>query len=234
MTRLTATAAAAALFGAVVATAPLDDARGRPAQVPLHEEPHSRTLLYTARLRLLAINIPAGETSADHRHDYDVASVALGMATTRSRRPGEEWTAPGAREAGSVNITEYTGMPGIHRVEAVGTMPLRLMAIENVREGKWSVPAPLAAAGTTLIQQSRAFGVYEVRLDGRTRRTTHAHEVPAVAVLVSGAFENQGGGGESSFRLQQPGRWLLTPMGQAHTMSVADGGTAHIVEFEAR
>jgi hypothetical protein len=44
----------------------------------------------------------------------------------------------------------------------------------------------------------------------------------------------QGGGGESSFRLQQPGRWLLTPMGQAHTMSVGTGDAAHIVEFEVR
>lgn len=228
MMRLFASAGAMLVLGA----APFDAAQG--GQIPVHQEPNHRTLLYTAQLRLLDVALPAGASHVDHRHDYDVATVNIESALTRTRRPGEAWSDPRPRAVGSVNITEYTGTPGVHRTENVDTRPYRVMAVENVREGNWTTPALLSAAGTTLLQQSRAFAVYEVRLDAATPRTTHMHEVPAVAVLVSGAFQNQGGGGETPFRLPQPGRWLLTPMGQAHTMSVGAAGTAHIVEFEAR
>lgn len=227
MKRVAATVGAALLFGA--------SAAGRSAQVAVTEEPHHRVVLYTAQLRVLDVNISPGDTALDHAHDRDTATVAIGNATTRTRRPGEDWGAPRVRRLGSVNITEYTGAPAVHRVENVDTTPYHLIAVENLRDERWSMPkAPAAAAGTTLIQQSRAFAVYDVRLSAGTPRTTHAHEVPTISVLVAGAFENQGGGGETPFRLQQPGRWLLTPMGQAHTMSVIGAGDAHVIEVEVR
>lgn len=225
-TRAAATLGVALIVGVAIA--------GPSAQGAGTEDPHRRLVLYHGHLKVFDVNIPPGDTSLDHRHERDIATVAIGNATTRTRPSGEDWSAPRVRPPGSIGINDYTGAPVSHRVENTDTTPYRLIAVENVREGGWSMPKPLAGAGTTLLQESRAFTVYDVRLSTGTPRTTHFHEVPTVAVVVAGAFENQGGGGETPFRLQQPGRWLLTPMGQQHVMTLVGTGNAHVVEFEAR
>ena len=145
--------------------------------------------------------MPPGMATADHLHDHDVISIVLGDASTRSRRVGEEWSAPRTRTAGTAETTTYTGSPVTHRTENAGTAPLRLFVVENLRDSGWTSPAPLTAPGTTLRQEDRSFAVYDVRLNAATPRTNHTHQNPSFVFLMTGAVQVQGGGGESEFRL---------------------------------
>lgn len=203
-------------------------------QVPLSKEPRHKQLLYTAHLRLLDINIPVGDATLDHMHEYDVATVSVSDSTGRIREAGQDWGAPRVREVGNLAITDYTGAKRAHRVENIAKSPYHLIAVENVRDSGWTTPAPLTAPATTLAQESRAFSIYDVRLNASAPRTTHTHEVPTVVVLISGAVTYQGAGGNDPFELREAGRWIFAPLGSNHTLSVSGTDEARIVEFEAR
>ncbi len=203
-------------------------------QVPLSKEPRHRQLLYTANLRLLDINIPVGAATLDHFHEHDVATVSVGNAVGRIREAGQDWGPPRVRDVGNLAITQYTGAKRAHRVENIGKEPYHLLAVENDRDAGWTTPAPLTAPATTLAQESRAFSIYDVRLNPGAPRTNHSHEVPTVVVLVSGTVTYQGGAGNDPFDLREAGRWVFAPLGSNHTLSVSGTDEAHVVEFEAR
>ena len=201
---------------------------------PVYKDPNHRQVLYTNFLRVLDVNFAPGETGLEHQHDRDVATVAIQNGRTRVRLPGQDWGPPRDRAIGNVNATQYAGMPGAHTIQNIDTVPYRLIAVVNERESGWTMPALLKAPGTTLNQQTRAFALYDVRLDAATPETTHTHQVSTITVLIAGVIENQGGGGEMPFRMSEPGRWQITQVGQTHTLSVPPGATAHAVEFEVR
>jgi hypothetical protein len=204
------------------------------AQVPLEKEPHHKVLLDTLLLRILEINVPPGDTTLDHRHEYDIATVALGNASTRARPAGQDWGAPRVRPVGSADLVEYTGKPAVHQVENPDKTPYRLIAVENYRTGTWPARTAITAPATTLAKEGRSFAVYDVKLTAAEATTEHAHDVPTVVILVSGEITNQGVNGEEPYAVRGAGRWVLVPAAQAHTMQVAGSGDAHIVEVEVR
>jgi quercetin dioxygenase-like cupin family protein len=203
--------------------------------VTMNSEPHHERLTYLRHMRVFEATVAPGESTLDHLHDHDVVSIVLGPATTRSRRVGEDWSAARTRESGAAETTLYTGAPATHRTENAGSSPLRLFVVENLRDGGWSSPAPVTAPGTTLRQDARSFAVYDVRLNAATPRTNHLHENPSFVFLLSGSVDVQGGGGESEFRLEQPGRWFPSSgPDQPHTLTAAGTGDAHVICIEAR
>lgn len=205
------------------------------AQVPLEKEPHHKVLLDTLLLRIIEITVPPGETTLDHKHDYDFATVALGDATTRAKRAGEDWAAPRVRPLGNPDLIEYTGKPAVHQLENIGKTPYHLIAVENYRTGTWPARKTMTPApATTLVKETRAFAAYDVMLDAATPSSEHAHDLPTVAILVSGEITNQGTNGEEPYPVRGVGRWILIPAAQTHNMVVAGNGAAHIVEFEVR
>ncbi len=203
------------------------------APVPVGKEPRHKTLLDTFVFRILEVTVPPGDTTLDHSHDRDIATVSLNESSRRGRVPGEDWSAPRERPRGSVEVTEYTGKPGTHRVETVSKTPYHLIAVENHKTGSWTTPKPLKAPGTTLNRETRAFSVYDVKLGPSTPQTAHVHDVTAVAVLVSGTIENGGSNGEEPAKFERAGQWIFIPTGP-HEMNVFGPGEAHVVEIEVR
>ena len=227
MKQMAAVIGAALVSGAIVT--------GQSAPRAMSEEPHHQRIFYTAHMRVFDVTIPPGDLTLDHRLDRDVATIALGDSTTRTQVLGGDWGAPLVRATGSAAITTYTGAPVVHRVENVGQTPHHLLAAENLREGGWTTPTPIAAPGTTLLQESRAFAVYDVRLNAATPNSRHAHVNPTLVILLSGAIEVQGGGGESAFRMVQPGRWFPSSGPEhPHGLTLVGTGEAHIMCLEAR
>jgi quercetin dioxygenase-like cupin family protein len=204
------------------------------AQVPLEKEPHHKVLLDTLLLRILEITVPPGAMTLDHRHEFDIATVALGNASTRTKRPAEEWGAPRIRPLGSPDLVEYTGKPTVHMVENIDKTPYHLIAVENYRTGTWPARKAITAPATTLAKETRSFAVYDVNLTAAEPATEHAHDVPAVVILVSGEITNQGTNGEEPYPVRGAGKWVLVPAAQTHAMQVAGSGDAHIVEVEVR
>jgi hypothetical protein len=203
--------------------------------VTMNNETHHERLTYMRHMRVFEVNLPAGMATADHLHDHDVATVVLGNASTRTRRVGGEWSASRMRAAGTAETTTYTGSPVTHRTENTGTSPLRLFAVENLRDSGWTSAAPLKAPGTTLRQEDRAFAVYDVRLNAGTPRTNHTHQNPSFVFIMAGVVQVQGGGGESEFRLEKPGRWFPSSgPDQPHTLALVGTADAHVICVEAR
>jgi quercetin dioxygenase-like cupin family protein len=204
------------------------------AQVPIEKEPHHKVLLDTLLLRILEITVAPGETTLDHRHEFDIATVALGNASTRTKRPGEDWGAPRIRPVGSADLIEYTGKPAVHQVENIDKTPYHLIAVENYRTGTWPARTAITAPATTLAKETRSFAAYDVKLTADEPATEHAHDVPTVVILVSGEITNQGVNGEEPYPVKGAGKWVLVPAAQAHTMEAAGSGDAHVVEVEVR
>ncbi len=201
--------------------------------VPLNKEPHHKVLLDTLLLRILDITVPPGETTLDHNHENDIATVALGSASTRTKRPGEDWGAPRIRPVGSLDIVEYTGKPQVHQVENPDKTPYHLIAVENYRTGTWPARKAITAPATTVLKETRSFAAYDVTLNAGAPQTEHAHEVPTVVILISGDITNQGSNGEEPYAVRGAGKWVLVPAAQTHAMKVV-GAEAHVVEIEVR
>ena len=200
----------------------------------VNEDPSHKRLLFTAHLRMFDVTVAPGGSTLDHSHDHDLVTVAVGQATVRTRGAGGELSDPRPVASGGIDVASYTGAAAVHRIENVGTTPYRAFAIENLRDAKWTTPQLITAPGTTLLEQSRSFAVYDVRLNGSAPKTSHVHQMPTVVMLIDGAVEVQGGGGESEFRMEAPGRWILSQWDQPHTLTLVGASGAHVVEVEAR
>lgn len=214
------------------------------AQVPVTQAPHHRVTFENSQLRILDVNLPAGAMSAEHRHDFDIATVSMNAGTeTRVQPSGQAWTTRKPRPLGDVAVTEYTGKPGSHRIENTGKTPYQLFAIENLRKSGWSTAKPAGGLATKLATESRAFRVYDVHFPRETSQTSHTHAVPTIVVLINGNVMSDGPDAQAKQlapapvglkQLTQPGQWLLVPAGDTHHMVRLNTGEARVVEFEIR
>lgn len=214
------------------------------AQVPVAEEPRHRVTFANSDLRILDVNIPPGDTSLDHRHDFDIVTVSMNDGPeTRSQPAGEDWNVRAARPLGHAAITEYTGRAAAHRVQNSGQVPYRLFAVENLKTGGWSTASALSAPATSLATESRAFRVYDVVLGRETSQTTHTHAVPTLVVLISGLVLSDGPDAQAKAlapapvgtqQLDATGQWILVPAGDTHHLVRIGTGDARVVEIEVR
>jgi len=215
------------------------------AQVPLSQEPRHRITFENAQLRILDVNVPPGDTSLDHRHDFDIVTVSMtGGTDTRLQSTGQPWSpVRPPRPLGNATVAEYTGKPESHRIENVGKSAYQLFAVENLRASGWSTTPALSRPATTLTTESRAFRIYDVRLARESSQTTHTHAVPTITVLISGKVLSEGPDTQAKAnapapvglrQLDQPGQWILVPRGDTHHVVRLGTADARVVEIEVR
>jgi len=204
------------------------------AAPPANNEPHHKRLLYTNDVRMFDVTISPGEATADHVHEYDMATLIIGDGTLRISRNGQDVAAPAPNARGSVIVTEHTGAPATYRVQNTGTTEYHALEVENVRDdGKWITPMPMIVEGTSVLQQTRAFTIYDEYLKPDMGEVRHTHTWSTIIILLEGVFEHGGIGGEEPVRYRRPGQWVSIPRAASHYVSAVDGG-AHIIEIEAR
>jgi quercetin dioxygenase-like cupin family protein len=201
--------------------------------VPIEQDPQHTIIFSDSSLRVLEVRVPEGMETLDHMHRYDIATVCIDCAQTRTRLPGQPYGDIRPRKAGGFLIAEYAGKPAAHAVKNVGTGLYRLIAVENVRVSGWTTSAPLPIqAGTVIAQESRAFRVYDVNLEPGKPTLQHTHTSPTVVVLDKGDVTH--GSGKESKHLAKPGQWILVTAGSSHTISAQGSAPAHLVEIEVR
>jgi quercetin dioxygenase-like cupin family protein len=193
----------------------------------MEQEPHHHLIFKNGALSVFEPNIPPGETTLEHLHPYDDATVCITGSNMRSQHAGADWSNPGqACNPGQINVSEYSGNPSSHTVQNVGSNVFQLVAVENLRESGWSTDLSLSAAATVLVKETRAFQIYEVKLDKNSRGISHVHSRPTVLVLISGEVT------AGKTRLDEPGRWVLISEGKRHGLSTRR--EARIIEIEVR
>jgi quercetin dioxygenase-like cupin family protein len=214
------------------------------AQVPVNNEPHHRTVFENADFRILDVRVAPGESTADHRHDHDIATVSMNAGTaTRITANGQAQNRP-PRPLADATVTEYTGKAGSHKLDNTGAAPYQLFAVENLRDQQsWSTASPVSALATTLATDGRALRIYDVRLATPTSQTTHTHAVPTVAVLINGIVMSEGPDAQAKAlapapvglkRLDSPGQWVMIPRGETHTVVRLGNVDARLLEIEVR
>jgi hypothetical protein len=215
------------------------------AQVPVTKDPKHRVTFENAQLRILDVNIPAGESSLDHLHDLDIVTVSMTSGTnTRLHTAGQAASQDRPpRPLGDATVAEYAGKPNSHRVDNTGKSAYQLFAVENLRKSGWSATPGAGGLGTKMTNESRAFRLYDVRLEKTNSQTSHTHTVPTIAVLISGNVMSDGPDTKAKAnapapvglkQLTQPGQWILVPAGDTHHMVKLGTTDARVVEIEVR
>lgn len=214
------------------------------AQVPLSKEPRHRVTFENKQLRILDVNIPAGDTSLDHRHDLDIVTVSMTSGTnTRIQTGKEPATDRPPRPLGDATVAEYAGKSGSHKVENTGKTAYQLFAVENLKASGWSTAPATTGLATKMTREARAFRLYDVNLSRDTSQTSHKHDVPTIAVLISGSVMSDGPDTQAKAnpgapiglkQLTQPGQWILVPPGDTHHVVRLGAGNARVVEIEVR
>ncbi len=212
------------------------------APTPLGNDAWHKVVFENAQMRLLSVNVGVGATTDEHRHEFDIATVSMNDGTeTRVRTGTQPWTARPARPLGNGVISDYTGAPGSHRVENTGKRPYQLFAVENRKKGGWSTAAPVKGIGTKVLQESRAFRLYDVELSLKASQSSHTHTSPAVVILIKGKVMSDGPDAQAKAmapapvglrQLDQPGQWLIVPAGDPHHLVRLGTTYAQVVEVE--
>jgi quercetin dioxygenase-like cupin family protein len=212
--------------------------------VPVTKEPHHRVVFENTQFRILDVNVPPGESTLDHSHDRDIATVAMSDgAETRVQSPGQPWANRPRRALGNVETTEYSGKPASHRLETVGNSAYLLFAVENMKASGWSATPALSAAGTTLAKESRSFRIYNVALVKDRSQSSHTHAVPTIVMLLSGKVMSEGPDEKAKAnapapvglkQIERPGQWVLVPAGDAHHLVRLGNDDGQVIEIEVR
>ena len=214
------------------------------AQAPLGNDAWHRVVFENPQMRILSVNVDTGATTSEHRHDFDIVTVSMNDGTeTRLQTGSQPATQRPARLLGNVAITDYTGKPSSHRVENIGKRPYQLFAVENRKKSGWSTGAAASGIATKVLQESRAFRLYDVQLSLRASQATHTHTAPTVVVLVRGKVMSDGPDKQAKAfapapvglrQLDQTGQWLIVPQGDQHHLVRLGTTDAQVVEIELR
>lgn len=214
------------------------------AQAPLGNDAWHKVVFENPQMRVLSVEVPAGATTDEHRHDFDIVTVSMNEGTeTRVQTGQQAATSRPARPPGNTSATEYTGKPGSHRVQNVGKRAYQLFAVENRKKGGWSTGAAVTGIGTKMVQESRAFRIYETNLALNTSQSSHTHTSPTVAILISGKAMSDGPDAKAKEfapapvglrQLDSPGQWIVIPAGDRHHLVRLGTTDARVVEVELR
>ena len=213
-------------------------------QTPFGEDAWHKIVFENPQMRLFSVNVAPGSTTTEHRHDFDIVTVSMNDGTeTRTSTGNKPPTARPARALGNVAVTDYAGSPGSHKVENVGKRPYQLFAVENRKKAGWSTAAAASGIGTKMVQESRAFRLYDVNLTLSASQATHTHAVPTVAILIKGKVMSDGPDAQAKAfapapvglrQLDAPGQWIVIPPGDRHHLVRLGTTDAQVVEVELR
>lgn len=202
-------------------------------QVPVHLEPRHPAVFENAALRVLNVNIDAGDTTLDHVHANDIAIVCISGCELRTRIGSGSWGDWASRVPGQVmGVAEYAGQPIVNAHQA-GHARYHVISVENLRQKDWPRNTPEPNPSGTLTNETRAFRIYDVHLPAgkESRRSTANGSI--VVIVIDGQVTVSGKGTEQSKVLTQPGDWAVIPTGATEGIK-AGGSAARAIEIDVR
>ncbi len=244
MRALAASAAALAAGGAIA-----QSDGGTPSRyeiespvVPVHHEPHHRQVFQYGPVRILDMQIPPGDLSWFHTHEWPVLYMTLGRAPIRNQVPGGEWTGGERRgndaptpEPAAPRATSFTGYfdrPSTHRIENVGDGLFRAMVVVNESAGDDATSVEQAGFDSEPELTNAWFRSYRVELAPGAATPPHTHGSPVVILQAT-----QGTGmaeGAMNFEFNEPGQWAFYDSGAEHVIRNVGASAIELLEIEVR
>ena len=72
---------------------PNEAGQGQTPIMPVHQEPHHRQVFQYGPMRIIDLQIPPGDTSWFHSHEWPVFYLTVADSQTRTQVLGEDWGA---------------------------------------------------------------------------------------------------------------------------------------------
>jgi quercetin dioxygenase-like cupin family protein len=238
----------------------LDRRPGEPVPaVPVHDEPHHRQLFQRGPMRILELQLPGGDTSWFHSHEWPVLYVTLSQGQMRTQNLGEPWSggrAGGARTGAAAqpqgaaargggrgsgtagagprptSTTSYAERAVTHRIQNTGTGLVRALVVVNETQGDETRSE--ADAGFTAPPElsNRWFRAYRIALGPGESSAGHRHRTPVA--IIQGTAGNGLGTGAMTFEFNEPGQWAFFDAGDAHDVRNTGEGRIEFIEVEVR
>jgi len=220
--------------------------------VPVHEEPHHRQVFQYGTTRILDLQLPPGDISWFHSHEWPVLYMTLGTSRVRTQNLGSDWSGGGARaaiaQAGAAprppqaaadrrtpratSTTSYIERPVTHRIENVGNGLFSAMVVVNETAGDDTASAADAGFNSEPELTNPWFRSYRVTLGAGETTDTHEHTTPVVIfqAIAGKAMAN----GPMDFELNRPGQWAFYDAGVGHTIENIGDVSIEVLEIEVR
>jgi quercetin dioxygenase-like cupin family protein len=238
------------------APAPVSRADRQSPVVPVHQEPHHREVFQHGTTRILDLQVPPGDMSWFHSHEWPVLYMTLGTSQVRTQNLGSDWGGGGggARPAGAApagaapappaqppparrtpratSTTSYVEKPVTHRIENVGEGLFSAMVVVNETKGDATTSVADAGFAGEPELTNDWFRSYRVTLEPGKTTAAHTHKTPVVIfqAIAGKAMAN----GPMDFEFNRPGQWAFYDAGVAHDIENLGDASIELLEIEVR
>jgi quercetin dioxygenase-like cupin family protein len=233
--------------------APVSRADIQSPVVPVHEEPHHREVFQHGTTRILDLQVPPGDISWFHTHEWPVLYMTLGTSAVRTQNLGSDWSGGGARAAASAqaggapapaqppparrtpratSTTTYIERPVTHRIENRGDGLFSAMVVVNETPGDDTQSAADAGFDSEPELANPWFRSYRITLE--PGKTTDAHKHTTPVVLFQAIAGKAMADGPMDFEFNRPGQWAFYGPGIAHSVENLGDATIELLEIEVR
>lgn len=204
--------------------------------IPAKEEPRHRPKLENEYVRILDVEIPAGDQTLFHTHDLNYAYLMVNAALLRNEVMGKPGTAEIKIPAGLVGYYRATEGAYTHRFTNIGAEPFRAIGIELLRSASSSgVAAPLPeSTGYVTVLDNERVPAYRVVLEPGQSTPAVTLSGPSIRVAeTAGRVRQQSAGSEVEAELV-PARFEFRGQAARHALKNVGDARVEIFEFELK
>jgi hypothetical protein len=172
-------------------------AQSQQTAVPVEQEPRHRIVFQNQYVRIYDALIPPGDITLFHTHSFDNVSTTVSGGKLREEIPGKAPTERVPR-TGNIGFAKGTNSPYTHRLENIGTTPLRFVVAEvHASSASPGPPAALdAVSGHKLVVENDRVKVYRVSIDPKQATGFRSRTLPWLRISIS----------QSMISIHEPGK----------------------------
>ena len=215
----------------IAATAKAQDA------VPANQEPRHRVKLQNEYVRIIDVEVPAGDATLYHTHSLDYPYVMVTDALLKNDVPGKP-TVDLKITQGLIGYYRASQGAYTHRFVNAGSGTFRAIGIELLKPAPSSVqvvsPLPDVAGYKTVLDNERVRG-YLVSLEPGQSVGPVTLAGPGIrVVLTGGKVEQKGVDGKVATLDLTPAQFAWRESTAAQSLTNVGGSKVEIVEFELK
>jgi quercetin dioxygenase-like cupin family protein len=154
---------------------------GKPAPVPVEEEPLHKVELRNESVTVIRLVLPPGEATQYHIHTHDRVAIQLSATSTTQQDWGKSEGSPTPVKPGDFAAMTLKGDSYTHRVHNVGKAPYEVLDIEFAQR-----PVnPSTETAATVAAENPSARIYNWVLAPGATTPMHTHMRPYVIVSVT-------------------------------------------------